>query len=111
MDTYELQLMQTMTAQQRMFFQAEYSRVRKDATTGIVLALFLGGLGAHHFYLGKVGLGVLYVFFCWTFIPAIVALIECFFMKDRVNSFNATRAYELALQTQALYPAGAGVAA
>jgi ribosomal protein L37E len=40
------------------------------------LAIFLGGIGAHKFYLGKGIQGVLYLLFCWTFIPAIVALIE-----------------------------------
>ncbi|UZJ74876.1 TM2 domain-containing protein [Salmonella enterica] len=43
-----------------------------------LLAFFLGGLGAHKFYLGKVGQGFLYLIFCWTFIPAIVAFIEFF---------------------------------
>lgn len=48
----------------------------KSRTVAIVLAIFLGGLGAHKFYLGKPGLGILYLVFCWTFIPAVVALIE-----------------------------------
>lgn len=41
-----------------------------------LLAFFLGGIGAHKFYAGKVGLGVVYLIFCWTFIPAIVAFVE-----------------------------------
>lgn len=51
--------------------QGEKSRV----TAGL-LAIFLGGLGIHKFYLGKTGWGITYVLLCWTFIPAIVALIE-----------------------------------
>ncbi|MFX8824810.1 TM2 domain-containing protein, partial [Acinetobacter baumannii] len=39
-------------------------------------ALLLGGFGAHKFYLGRVGQGILYLIFCWTFIPAIIAFIE-----------------------------------
>lgn len=52
----------------------------KDRNTAALFAFFLGGIGAHHFYLGNVGLGLLYVLFCWTFIPALIALIEaiCF---------------------------------
>ena len=41
-----------------------------------VLGLLLGGLGIHKFYLGKVGLGILYLLFVWTFIPAIIGFIE-----------------------------------
>ena len=42
----------------------------------VLLAFFLGGIGAHKFYLGRVGQGILYLLFCWTFIPGIIALIE-----------------------------------
>lgn len=41
-----------------------------------LLAFFVGGLGIHKFYSGKIGLGILYLLFCWTLIPAIVAFIE-----------------------------------
>lgn len=41
-----------------------------------ILALFLGGLGIHKFYMGKIGLGILYLLFCWTFIPGIIGFIE-----------------------------------
>jgi len=41
-----------------------------------LLALFLGGFGIHKFYLGRTGMGILYLLLCWTFVPAIVALVE-----------------------------------
>jgi len=41
-----------------------------------LFAIFLGGLGLHKFYLGQAGLGVLYLVFFWTSIPAIIGLIE-----------------------------------
>lgn len=41
-----------------------------------VLALLLGSLGIHKFYLGKIGSGILYLCFCWTGIPSIIAFIE-----------------------------------
>lgn len=41
-----------------------------------VLALFLGGIGIHKFYAGKNVAGVLYLIFCWTFVPSILALID-----------------------------------
>ena len=48
----------------------------KSKTTAGVLALLLGGIGVHKFYLGKAGMGILYLCFCWTGIPAILGLIE-----------------------------------
>ena len=41
-----------------------------------LLAFFLGGLGIHKFYAGKSGIGVVYLLFCWTGIPAFCALID-----------------------------------
>src|SRR3989304_628314 len=48
----------------------------KDKTTAAFLALFLGGIGVHKFYLGDNTKGVLYLVFFWTFIPVILALID-----------------------------------
>jgi TM2 domain-containing membrane protein YozV len=48
----------------------------KTRIVAILLALFLGGAGIHKFYLGKILTGVLYLLFCWTFIPAILALVD-----------------------------------
>lgn len=45
-------------------------------TTAAIFALLFGGLGVHKFYLGQTGMGILYLLFCWTFIPAIVAFVE-----------------------------------
>ena len=50
----------------------------KSKTTAVVLAFFLGGFGAHRFYLGQSGRGILYLVFCWTLIPAIIAFIDFF---------------------------------
>lgn len=41
-----------------------------------LLAFFFGGIGVHKFYAGKIGSGILYFLFCWTFVPAVVAFIE-----------------------------------
>ena len=40
-----------------------------------ILAIFLGGLGIHKFYLGRVS-GIWYILFCWTLIPSLIAFIE-----------------------------------
>lgn len=48
----------------------------KSKVTAGVLALLLGGFGAHKFYLGKGFQGAFYLLFFWTFIPSLLALIE-----------------------------------
>lgn len=42
----------------------------------VALSLFLGGLGAHKFYLERPGLGVLYLLFSWTLIPSFIGVVE-----------------------------------
>ncbi len=34
----------------------------KNKITALILCLFLGGLGVHHFYVGRIGIGLLYLF-------------------------------------------------
>lgn len=41
-----------------------------------VLALLLGGIGAHKFYQGNMKIGVLYLCFFWTGLPAALGLVE-----------------------------------
>ncbi len=49
---------------------------KKNKWVTILLAIFLGGIGAHKFYEGKVGAGLLYLILCWTGIPAFFALFD-----------------------------------
>src|ERR1700758_3795412 len=86
------------TDQQRAFFQAQMSAWQKDEVVGVLLALFLGTFGAHHFYLHKNGLGILYIIFCWTGIPTIISIVECFFMPGRVRQYNLALATYFASQ-------------
>lgn len=48
----------------------------KSRVAAALLAIFLGGIGVHKFYLGKPLAGLLYLLFCWTAIPAVIGLIE-----------------------------------
>lgn len=81
-----------MTDQQRAWFYAEYEHARRDEVIGVVLAIFLGGLGLHQFYLRRTGLGILYLCFCWTGVPVIAGWVDAFFMPRRVREFNAQQA-------------------
>lgn len=50
----------------------------KDKNVAAILALFLGGIGVHKFYLGRTGAGLLYLLFSLTMIPALLAVIDFF---------------------------------
>jgi TM2 domain-containing membrane protein YozV/DNA-directed RNA polymerase subunit RPC12/RpoP len=59
-----------------------------------ILAILLGGVGVHKFYLGKTGMGILYLIFCWTLIPTIIAWIEgiiylCMSDEDFDRKYNS----------------------
>jgi TM2 domain-containing membrane protein YozV len=103
-----------LTDEQRAVFYAQMSVVQKDEVVGVLLALFLGTFGAHHFYLRRNGLGILYVLFCWSGIPTLASFIECFFMPGRVRQFNAEQATLLAANLHYTMPgtgSGAGLTA
>ncbi|HMV40191.1 NINE protein [Plasticicumulans sp.] len=53
-----------------------HSAGSKNRTTAAILALLLGAIGAHKFYLGRIAAGCLYLLFFWTYIPAIIAFVE-----------------------------------
>ena len=42
----------------------------------ILLAIFLGGVGAHHFYAGYNGKGIIYLLLSWTGIPVILGFFQ-----------------------------------
>ena len=41
-----------------------------------LLAIFLGDLGIHKFYLGKPVWGIIYLLFSWTLIPGLIGIVE-----------------------------------
>jgi len=98
----DLMLQKDMTDSQRMMFQSEISKERKNRTTALLLTLFLGGIGAHHYYMGKVGLGILYTCFFWTFIPGIVAFVELFLIMGRVDRYNEQLSQSIAAKVKVL---------
>jgi TM2 domain-containing membrane protein YozV/ribosomal protein L40E len=52
----------------------------KSKSTAAILAFFsaffLMGIGIHKFFIGKSGIGVLYLLFCWTGIPMILSVVD-----------------------------------
>ncbi len=48
----------------------------KDKNVAGILAFFLGGLGAHRFYLDQVGLGIFYLIFFWFPLTWLIGVID-----------------------------------
>ena len=82
----------SMTPHQRAWFYAEFEQASRNEVVGVLLALFFGCFGIHHFYLRRNGLGLLYLIFSWTGITAVLGFIEAFFMPGRVRNYNAMQA-------------------
>jgi TM2 domain-containing membrane protein YozV len=49
---------------------------RRNKWVALLITAFLGGFGIHKFYLGENAAGVFYLIFCWTVIPAILAIFD-----------------------------------
>jgi TM2 domain-containing membrane protein YozV len=60
--------------------------IPKAAWIAYILFLFLGLLGAHKFYLGKTGWGILYIFTGGIF--AVGLLIDLFSLPAQVRHYN-----------------------
>ena len=69
-------------------FLIKFEKRKKSVGVYALLAVLLGGLGAHKFYMGKIGIGIIYLLLCWCFVPAVIALIEALFSGSTVNSRN-----------------------
>lgn len=55
-----------------------------------VLALFLWWFWVHKFYLEEYIYWIVYLFFCWTFIPAIISFIEAiYFWNMKKEEFDS----------------------
>ncbi|EIA08623.1 tellurite resistance TerB C-terminal domain-containing protein [Flavobacterium frigoris] len=61
----------------------------KNKKTASFLALFLGGIGIHRFYLGQAAKGIFSLIFFWTYIPLIIGIIDfVIFITMSEEKFN-----------------------
>ena len=95
-----------LPSDKQSLFWAQFNAQQRSPGLALGLCFFLGGIGAHEFYLGNSGTGVVYLLFCWTFIPAIIALIQCFSIMGRVNRMNDELARRIIGNLKANQPIG-----
>lgn len=61
---------------------------KKSMLLGFILTWLLGFLGVHHFYYNHKVRGILYLVFCWTFIPLVLSVIDMFFVPRWTRVVN-----------------------
>jgi TM2 domain-containing membrane protein YozV len=59
---------------------------KKEVWVAYLLWFLLGGLGVHKFYLGKIGMGILYIFTGGLFLIGL--LIDLFTIPGQVRRYN-----------------------
>jgi TM2 domain-containing membrane protein YozV len=82
---------------QTIQFDERFDKEKKSVGAAIAWCLFTGGIGGHRYYLKQTGLGILYTALCWTTIPGIIAVVELFLLKKRVNTYNLELAKRILL--------------
>lgn len=70
------------------------TRSDKSRGVAILLAIFLGGIGAQRYYLGSPGIGLIYTLFFWTGIPLLLSWAEAIILlmtSDDAFNFRHAR--------------------
>ena len=98
------QLMSEMSEEQAMYFANVYRQRRRDETVTLIMALagFLGVAGIHRFYLGQIGMGLLY-FFTYGFCM-LGTIIDLFNFKNMTATYNMVQADDAARLIAGAFP-------
>ena len=99
-----------LNADQKLQFQSEFTTRQRNNGVGISLALLLGGIGAHKFYLKDSGAGIVYALLGtvgWVlvlppFIVGVLCIVDACKMQGEVIKFNNALAREIKAELEAL---------
>ena len=82
-----------LSEKEHAILDREFNVLRKDITVSYVLLVVLGFLGIHKFYLGKIGMGILYSVTLGFFFLGIVYDLAT--LPDQVSEFNNKLEHDL----------------
>tara|TARA_B100001063_G_scaffold192487_1_gene183742 strand:+ start:855 stop:1196 length:342 start_codon:yes stop_codon:yes gene_type:complete len=99
-----------LTTNEKLQFQSELTTRSRNVGLGVCLALLIGGLGAHKFYLKDSGAGIVYAL-CGTIgwvivvppiVIAILSIVDACRMQGEVTKFNNALAREVKAELEAM---------
>ena len=95
-----LHLKQDLSSHQLAVLNSELEAHKKSPLIAYLLWFFLGGLGAHRYYLGNIGMGIAMTL---TFGGlGIWALIDVFFINGRLKEINQQTESDLIMKIKAM---------
>jgi TM2 domain-containing membrane protein YozV len=96
MDAYFFQINQQANPDYQMYLSMRYNQVKLNSIPTFLWFWFHGGFGALKFYMGQIGIGVVYLLFSWTTIPFLVAFVETFLIAVQVERSSRQKIIEMA---------------
>lgn len=84
---FQEQVLQQLDEYERVQFVLFYRQNYKKLGIAYLWLLFFGIFGMHQLYLNKRS-GWLYLIFCWTLIPAFMAVIDVFLLPFKLQKYN-----------------------
>ncbi len=104
-----------MSLQSEMLVEQKVSNAQKSTGTAYLLWFFLGGFGAHRFYLGKTGTAITQLIItligCFTLFPLIITgiwwIVDAFLIPGIIQGHTEQTRRDARLEVAALQVAGA----
>lgn len=84
---FQEQVLKELDEFQRVQFVFFYRQNYKKLGVAYLWLIFFGVFGIHKLYLNK-RIGWFYLLFCWTLIPALLAVVDIFLLPFQVKKYN-----------------------
>ena len=88
-------LLKKMNHNEAFTFYNEYNLRSRQLSVGISLALLLGWLGVHRFWLEDKKRGFTFLVFFWTLLPALLSIFDALCMFELCKQYNNKLAKKL----------------
>ncbi len=86
-------LKQDLDEKELAILDREFNYLKKDINVAYLLLVFTGIFGIHKFYLGKIGMGILY--FCTGGLALFGVIYDLVTLPQQVHAFNTSLDYDL----------------